>query len=202
MPTHRYLPVIPRDFTASMPERQAENAPRLRVIRPEAPHCDHAPTGPYSRTMSASAFSMIAAAVLMGSGAFSASLASLGFQELIWWVWGAPIMAGSLVSYGMVLQWSKRDDESKRKTRGRALFGLLVAISLPRLGIHFHPALVSILNDPWILFGVGGSIFLLGFGAAVGVMKFIEKRAGDIAYDQLDKYAKDKLPKHTENLKP
>lgn len=152
--------------------------------------------------MSASAFSMIAAAVLMGSGAFSASLASLGFQELIWWVWGAPIMAGSLVSYGMVLQWSKRDDESKRKTRGRALFGLLVAISLPRLGIHFHPALVSILNDPWILFGVGGSIFLLGFGAAVGVMKFIEKRAGDIAYDQLDKYAKDKLPKPTETLKP
>lgn len=103
-------------------------------------------------------------------------------------------MAGSLAGYGMVIQWAKRDDESKRKTRGRAMFGLIVAILIPRLALYFHPAFVGILNDIWALFGIGALIFLVGYGAAVGVMRWIEKRAGEVAYEQLDRYAKEKLP--------
>lgn len=187
---HRPLSaIIPHDYPTRAASPKAARAKRVS--------CDTNTNTSYSRHMSAAAFSFMAAALLMGAGATPAILSSLGVQgvqELVWWLWAMPLMAGSLAGFGIVLSYAKKDEESKRRTRGRALFGLVVGLAVPRAALYIHPALLGLLNDPFILLGIGTGVFLAGFGAAVGVMKWVEKRAGDVAYDQIEKYAKDKLP--------
>lgn len=192
--TERSIP-IPYGVQASRPEDQREHVPgslrdrynpvpRSRVLKPF-----NSVENSHSRIHMSSI--LCAAAITVIVAAAGVPFLAMG-QDMAWWVWATFPLAGAMFGL-LVLIWSGgRDEESRRKTRWNAIFGLFGAISIPRTWLYIHPSITNsdVMRDPLILAGIGFGLFLLFSGMAGGFMRWRERRAELLGYRQADKWAR------------
>lgn len=117
--------------------------------------------------------------------------AALG-PEMAWWMWATFPMSGAFFGLAVLVWYGKKDEESRKRTKWTAVFGLVGSIVSPRTWLYFHPAIASsdFMRDPIILWGIGFGMFLLWSGIAVGIMRYRDRRGAAIGEEQAEKWVK------------
>lgn len=122
-------------------------------------------------------------------------------EEMAWWTWATFPIGGGIMGL-LVLIWSGgKDEESRRKTKWTSIFGLVGAVAVPRVWLYLHPTITesALMRDPLVLGGMGFILFLTFSAMSVGYMKWREKDAPRVGYDQTKRVVK-KYTQPTEKL--
>lgn len=178
-----------------MPEQERENAPRKAVIRPEAPTY----TRHYSRsTMAYTLCTILASAVFIAAGV---PFLAMG-EDMAWWLFATFPIGGGCLGLLVLIWRGGKDDESRKKTQWQAVFGMVAAVGIPRLGFFIHPAIAAsaFMRDPITLGVIGFLCFLLGSGVAPGIMKWWDKDAPRVGYNEARKFSKKHIEQPTDKL--
>jgi hypothetical protein len=194
--SYRHSPVFPADFRVSKPERDIDYPGRLG--RPQAPVHDQSRN--YSRsTMAYTICTLAASAAFIAAGL---PFLALG-EEMAWWLFATYPVGGGFAALLVLIWRGGKDDESRRKTAWQAIFGLVAAVGVPRFAYFLHPALgqSEFLRDPITLGVIGFLFFLAGSGIAPGIMKWWDKDAPGIGYNEAKKASKRYIETPTEKLK-
>jgi hypothetical protein len=190
---YRYHPVIPAEYVStSMPEGDRDYPCRLtRKFR--APVEDEPKNTHYSRqTMAYTTCTLIAAMSIFASGI---PFLALG-EEMAWWLWAIFPFSGSVFGLLVLIWRGGKDDKSRGQTQWKAVFGLVGGVGIPRFWFYVHPAIAGsdFMRDPIMLSAIGFLCFLIGSGMAAGVMKWWDKDAPEVGYQQARRFSKENLP--------
>jgi hypothetical protein len=125
-------------------------------------------------------------------------------KEMAWWTWATFPIGGGIMGL-LVLIWSGgKDEESRRKTAWTSVFGMVGAVVVPRIWLYLHPAITesAFMRDPLVLGGMGFILFLTFSAMSVGYMKWRDRDAANIGYNEAKKMSKKYLETPTEKFKP
>lgn len=187
----------------TLPMTRADNFPHVRYSSQdkEGRDVERDPKNKYCRIhMSSSICAGVCALLLIAAGV---PMVAMG-DEMVWWMWSTFPFSGTLFGLMVLIWFSGRDEESRRKLKWTAVHGVVFGIGMPRLALYVHPWISAspLMRDPIVLWMIGFVCFLLFSGAAVGIMRWRERRSADVAFEQLDRYAKRNLPQPTDKLDP
>lgn len=155
----------------------------------------------YSRsTMSYTICTLAASAAFIVAGI---PFLALG-EEMAWWLFATFPIGGGTMGLLVLIWRGAKDEESRRKTQWQAVFGMMGAVGIPRMVYFLHPAIAgsAIMRDPITLGLCGFLCFLIGSGIAPGIMKWWDKDAPKVGYDEAKKFSKRHVEQPTDKLEP
>lgn len=172
---------------------QDDNDPTNRVVRKQTP----------TRTHSRSTMSYTIAVIAASMAFVAAGLPFLGVSGMSWWLWATFPTGGATLGLLVLIWRGGKDDDSRRITGWKAIFGMVAGVGAPRIWMLIHPAITdsAFMSDPIVLGVLGFLSFLLGSGMAAGVMKYWDKDASKFGYEQTRRTVK-KFSQPTDKLDP
>lgn len=155
----------------------------------------------YSRsTMAYTICTLLASAAFIAAGM---PFLAMG-EEMAWWLFGTFPIGGGCLGLLVLIWRGGKDEESRRKTQWQAVFGMIAAVGAPRFAYFIHPALggSDFLRDPITLGVIGFLCFLAGSGVAPGIMRWWDKDAPRVGYNEAKKFSKKHIEQPTDKLEP
>lgn len=133
----------------------------------------------------------------------AAGVPFLGQTGMHWWVWSTFPAGGAILGL-LVLVWrGGKDERARAETGWKAVFGIVAGVGAPRIWMLIHPAITesTFMSDPIVLGVLGFLCFLGGSGAAAGVMRYWDKDAPRVGYQQTKRTVR-KFSQPTDKLDP
>lgn len=198
---YRFHTVIPSDFDSTVRERRESFPAAVRFsLKENEKDCVE---GNVEKKFSRSTMSYTICTIAASMVFVAAGLPFLGQTGMTWWLW-ATFPTGGAVLGLLVLIWrGGKDDDSRRATGWKAIFGMVGGVGAPRIWMLIHPAITesTFMSDPIVLGVLGFLCFLGGSGAAAGVMRYWDKDAPRVGYQQTKRTVK-KFTQTTDKLEP
>lgn len=197
---YRFQPVIPADYQPAA--RESFPSPTHFSLKDREKHCVE---GNVEKTCSRSTMAYTLCTLAASAAFIAAGLPFLAMgEEMAWWLFATYPIGGGFAALLVLIWRGGKDDESRKKTGWQAIFGMVAAVGVPRFAYFLHPALgeSAFLRDPITLGVIGFLCFLAASGMAPGVMKWWDKDAAKLGYEEARKAAKKHIAQPTEKQEP